>query len=548
MSTQSTAAAVAAAAPQVIPHAGEELSPRVVFASMAGVVTVMLLAALDGTIVGTAMPRVVAELQGFDHYAAVTTVYMLAATVVVPIVGKLSDLYGRKPFLLAGVAIFVIGSALCGAATSMLGLIVFRGIQGLGAGISQGMAFTTIADLFPPARRGRISGVMGAVFGLASVIGPAVGGFLTDGPGWRWCFYVNLPIGAVAFAILFFAFPHSVSSGSRERRVDWLGSATLVMGVVPLLLALSWGGRDYAWNSIEVISLLTGGLVMTAIFILVQMRTPDAIMPPELFRNRVVWTASVAATLTSLGMFGTLLFIPLFIQGVVGKSAAQSGAVMTPMMFALIGASIVAGQVMTRVGRYKTLGVVGVTITAVGMFLLSQMDVTTGYTAVIVNMMIVGVGLGMTLPVFNLAVQNAVDVRHVGVATSSVQFLRSIGGSLGAAVFGAVLSTRFSSALGERLSSGVTAGVPPDMLSTLTDPQALMNPKVAAQMSAAGPGMAERMAPVLQAVKGALSASLHDVFLFGAVIAAAGIVFALLIVDIPLRQSNRSHASTPEML
>ena len=223
----------------------QELTPRVVLMCTLGVAAVMLLAALDGTIVGTAMPRVIAELQGFEHYAAVTTAYMLTATVVVPIVGKLSDLYGRKPFLLLGVAVFTIASALCGAAASMTQLIVFRGIQGLGGGIAQGMAFTTIADLYPPATRGRATGFLGAVFGLASVIGPAIGGFLTDGPGWRWCFYVNLPVGIAAFALLFVVFPHLAPPANTERRVDWLGAATLVLAVVPLLLALSWGGRDY---------------------------------------------------------------------------------------------------------------------------------------------------------------------------------------------------------------------------------------------------------------------------------------------------------------
>src|SRR5262245_36497545 len=257
-----------------------ELPRKVVVASMAGVIAAMLLAALDGTIVGTAMPRIIAELHGFEHYAAVTTVYMLAATVIVPIVGKLSDLFGRKPFLLAGVTIFVVGSALCGAARSMTQLVVFRGLQGIGAGFSQAMAFTTIADLFPPARRGRASGIMGAVFGLESVIGPAVGGFLTDGPGWRWCFYVNLPIGIVALAILFFAFPHIVTRKT-ARRVDWLGAITLVLAVVPLLLALSWGGRDYAWSSTEIVTLVCVGLLMAVAFVFIELRMPDAILPPR---------------------------------------------------------------------------------------------------------------------------------------------------------------------------------------------------------------------------------------------------------------------------
>jgi EmrB/QacA subfamily drug resistance transporter len=515
--------------------------------STIGVAAVMLLAALDGTIVGTAMPSVIADLQGFEHYAAVTTVYMLAATVVVPIAGKLSDLYGRKPFLLAGVIIFVAGSALCGAATSMAGLIVFRGVQGIGAGIAQGMAFTTIADLYPPARRGRASGLLGSVFGLASVIGPAVGGFLTDGPGWRWCFYVNLPIGIAAFTMLLFAFPHIVPNPSHERRVDWLGAATLVLGVVPLLLALSWGGRDYPWASFEVLSLMTGGLVMTAVFLLVQARTPHAILPPSLFRNRVVWTASAAAMLMSLGMFGSVLFIPLFIQGVVGRSAAESGAVMTPMMFALIAASISAGQLMTRTGRYKAVGVVGVGITVVGMFLLSRMGLTTGYATVVMNMVVVGIGLGLTMPVFNLAVQNAVDIRQVGVATSSMQFLRSIGGSIGAAVFGAVMTSRFATGLGERLTADVMTGLPPGLSETLMNPQAMMNPQVAAQLRAADPAVVALLQPLIRSVKGALSASLHDVFLFGTLIALGGLFFALLLVDIPLRKTNRQPSAAAEV-
>jgi EmrB/QacA subfamily drug resistance transporter len=530
------------------PAADTELPQRVVFTSMAGVVAVMLLAALDGTIVGTAMPRIIADLNGFNHYAAVTTAYMLAATVVVPIVGKLSDLYGRKPFLLAGVAIFIVGSALCGAATSMAGLVLFRGLQGIGGGISQGMAFTTIADLFPPARRGRISGLMGGVFGLASVIGPAVGGFLTDGPGWRWCFYVNLPIGIVALVILVYFFPNTVAAPTSRRRIDWLGAATLVLSVVPLLLALTWGGRDYAWSSMPVVALLSVGGLMGAAFVRVELRTPHALMPPSLFQNRVVWTSSAAATVISIGMFGSLLFIPLFIQGVIGASAARSGAVLTPMMFCMIGASMTSGQIMTRIGRYKGLAVFGVTLTTIGMALLSQMDVGTSYASVIRNMMIMGVGLGATMPVFNIAVQNAVAQRDLGAATSSLQFLRSIGGSLGAAIFGAILSNRFGSALHDNIPASLAANVPPKLIAALENPQALMNPELASRMPAAGLEGAGTMAPLVEAVRRALSSSLHDVFLVGAVVVSFAIVFSLLLVDIPLRASNRPSQSSPEVV
>ncbi len=528
-------------------HEGE-LPRRVVLASMAGVIAAMLMAALDGTIVGTAMPRVIAELEGFQHYAAVTTVYMLAATVVVPIVGKLSDIYGRKPFLLVGVVIFILGSILCGSATSMTWLIAARGFQGIGAGFSQATAFTTIADLYPPAQRGRISGVMGSVFGLASVVGPAIGGLLTDGPGWRWCFYVNIPVGILAFGVLYRYFPNLARPRAQRPPIDWRGAVTLVTGIVPLLLALSWGGRDYPWDSAPILVLLAAGGSVTALFLYFQTRTPDALMPPALFRPRVVWTCAAAATVTSVAMFGTTLFIPLFIQGVVGRSATESGAVVTPMMFSLIGASIVSGQVITRLGRYRAIAVTGVTVTAVGMVLMALMHEQTGYTTVLRNMVVMGLGLGMTMPVFTLAVQNATDPGSVGVITSSLQFLRSIGGALGTAVFGAVLANRFSPAFHAALPADTAAAVPPQVLQAFENPQVMMDPHLPERLQAAGPGVLERMAPVFEAVRHGLTASLHDVFTYGAILAAAGVAFALLIVDIPLRTSNRPARPSAEVL
>ena len=523
-----------------------EVHPRIVFASMAGVVAAMLMGALDGTIVGTAMPRIIAELHGFEHYAAVTTIYMLTATAVVPIIGKLSDLYGRKPFLLAGVLIFVVGSVLCGSAQTMTQLVVFRGIQGVGAGFSQAMAFTTIADLFPPARRGRITGVMGGVFGLASVIGPAIGGFLTDGPGWRWCFYVNIPVGIAALAILYFAFPHIVRERHDEPTIDWLGAATLVSGVVPLLLALSWAGRDYAWASAEIVGLLSIALVMLTAFVFVEMRAPEAILPPSLFRHRVVWTSAVVSTLVSMALFGTTLFIPLFVQAVIGSSATRSGAVLTPMMFALIFASIASGQLISKLGRYRTIAITGVTVTAFGMLLLSRMDQTTSYSMVVANMMVVGVGLGVTMPIFSLTVQNAVDLSQVGVATSAIQFLRSMGGAIGAAIFGAVLSNRFGGAMERAMPAAAAAALPPDLLAAFKNPQALMNPEVAARLRAAGPEVTKLLAPMLGAVRQALASSLQDVFLCGAIVVGIGACVATLLIDIPLRTSNRRSAAAAE--
>jgi EmrB/QacA subfamily drug resistance transporter len=462
---------------------------------MTGIVITMFMAALDATIVGTAMPRLVEELNGFELYAAVTTVYLLATTIVVPIVGKLSDLYGRKPFLLAGVVIFIGGSALCGAAQTMTQLVLFRGLQGIGGGFSQAMAFTTIADLFPPSRRGRVSGMLGAVFGLASVIGPAVGGVLTDGPGWRWCFYVNIPIGALALAILAVGFPHLVSS-RKARQVDWLGALTLILSMVPILLALEWGGRTYPWRSPQVLILSVFGLAMFVVFLIVETRAPEAIMPPRLFRHRVIGNAAAASMLTAMAMFGATLFIPLFIQSVIGATATRSGAVLTPMMTTMVLASGFAGFYVTKKGKYKALSVFGLVAATAGLFVLSQAG-SGSYAGVIAGMIVLGIGLGVTLPIFSLAVQNAVDASQAGMATATIQFVRSLGGSLGAAIFGAVLSNRYA------------------------------------------PGLAAGEEALARAPKGVLAAALHDVFLVATILVGLGIFFTLRLVDVPLRTSNR---------
>ena len=528
-------------APATLPD-DAELPRGVVIATMAGVIAAMLMGALDQTIVGTAMPRVIAELNGFEHYAAVTTVYMLSSTVVVPVVGKLSDLYGRKPFLLLGVLIFVLGSVLCGSATSMLQLVLFRGLQGIGGGFSQAMAFITIADLFPPAKRGRVSGLMGAIFGLSSVIGPAVGGFLTDGPGWRWCFWANIPVGIAAFFILLFAFPNK--RHSKEKPViDYLGVVALMASSIPILLALSWGGRDYAWDSPVILAMLGGGVVMGGVFFYVETKAVGPIIPPSLFKNPVVAAACAGATVVGVGMFGALIFIPLFMQGVVGVSATKSGTIMTPMMFAMILASISSGQIMTRSGRYKMVAVVGVIVVTAGLALLATMDVNTSYATVLEYMVVMGVGLGITMPVFNLAVQNAVDIRQVGVATSSLQFLRQMGGSVGGAVFGAIMTNRFTDAFHTALPADVAAQVPPPLLIQFENPQMLMNPH--AQEALKSGALAPVLQPLLAAVKTALASSLHTVFLGAALVVSLGIVATVLLKDLPLRKTNRMGPPPP---
>jgi EmrB/QacA subfamily drug resistance transporter len=507
----------------------------------------MLLAALDQTIVGTAMPRIIAELQGFEHYAWVTTAYLLTSTAGVPIFGKLSDLYGRKLFLLAGVVVFLIGSALCGSAQSMTDLIIFRGLQGVGAGCTQAMAFTTIADLFPPSQRGRVSGIFGAVFGLSSVIGPTVGGFLTDGPGWRWVFLVNLPLGALSLAILVFRFPNIRRRHTRRPSIDFLGALALLAGVVPLLIALSWGGRDYAWDSPLIIGMLVFGAVMSGVFVWQESRAAEPIIPLNLFRQPGVSTAMVAVVLTAMGMFGTVLFIPLFIQGVIGTSATQSGAVLTPLMLALIVSSTSTGQLIARYGRYRWLAIGGVGLTAVGMLLLSGMRVGTDYLVVVRNMIVVGLGLGTTFPIFTLAIQNAVDLRMVGVATSTMQFFRSMGGALGVAIFGSVLTNSFGSALRGALPIEILGGLTPERFARLANPQALMSPAGTSGVlrGVADPGPAGDL--FLEAIRQALAISLHNVFLLGAALQVLAVFILLVLLrDAPAPSSADSSSDEAE--
>src|SRR5437899_10476685 len=406
------------------------LPRRDLILTVAGLMLGLLLAALDQTIVGTAMPRIVAELQGFEHYAWVTTAYLLTSTAVVPITGKLSDLYGRKVFLIGSSAMFVLTSALCGLSQDMTQLIVFRGLQGLAGGVLTSTVFTVISQIFPPAERGRIQGVFSGIFGLASIVGPLLGGYLTDTLSWRWVFYVNLPVGLVALSVLWFSFPN-IRPAVRERRIDYAGALTLVAGVVPLLLALSWGGNDYPWLSPVIIGLFVLAALMLTVFGLIASVAIEPIIPFSLFRNRIVSVSVLALSLMAIGMFGTILFIPLFIQGVIGTSATQSGTVLAPMMIVNIGSSVVGGQIISRTGRYKIIGLYGMCVMTLGLFLLSGMGPETDYLTVVRNMMIVGLGIGPTMPVFTLAAQNAVKMSQLGVVASLTQFARSMGRPFG---------------------------------------------------------------------------------------------------------------------
>jgi len=505
-----------------------------------GLLLGMLLAALDQTIVGTAMPRVIAELQGLEHYAWVFTAYMLASTVTVPLYGKLSDIYGRRTFFLFGMVVFLIGSALSGMSQSMTQLILFRALQGLGGGALFPIAIAIVGDLFPPAERGKWQGLFAAVFGFSAIVGPSLGGWITDHWGWRWVFYVNMPIGLLALLTTGLTMP-KLASG-RQHRIDYLGAALLVAGVTPMLLAFSWAGTEYPWGSAQIIGLFAVSVVFLALFTVIELRAPEPILDLRLFKNRIYTPTLLAAFLIAIGMFGTILYLPLFVQAVLGRTATNSGAVLTPMMLAFVFSSVVGGQILSRTGRYKALAIGTVAVATVGMYLLSRMDVTTTNATVVRNMIVLGLGIGTTMSLFTIVIQNAFPPERLGEVTSALTFFRSIGGTVGAAILGTVMTNRFQSELTARIPDQVRALIPADRLATLENPQVFMSPEAMQRMheqaAAFGPQGQQVLEMLLGAIRTALATALDHVFLAGTFIMALALLCTLLIPEVPLRRSN----------
>ena len=522
-----------------------ELSRGRVVVTTVGVLLALLLTSLDQTIVGTAMPRVIAELNGLDYYAWVTTAYLVASTVMVPIAGKLGDLFGRKPFVIAGMVGFVVASALCGIAQEMLQLVLFRGIQGIFAGILLANVFTVIADLFPPRTRARMQGIFAAVFGLSSIFGPTIGGYLTDGLGWRWVFYVNVPVGIVAVTVVALGMPFR-RTGKSWRHIDFEGAVLLAAAVVPLLVALSIS-TQHDWTSPEMIALLGVSVASAVAFVIVERHEEQPIVPLGLFRN-VTFTVSVIVTfLAAVGMFGSILFVPLVYQGVLHLTATSSGQLLTPMMFGLIGASVITGQLITRVRRYRFIGTVGLSLMASGMWLLAQVRPTSDGAEVVRDIVLIGIGLGMNMPLYQNAVQSAVPRQVVGVATSQVQFWRSMGGTIGAALLGSVLAHR----LPEEIRAQVgRLQLPPQLASGIGQgagsAQSLLDPDKLAQARATLPPALLPVFDRLQdAIRLALANTLHDMFLYGAAMVVIALVASVFLKDVPLR--GREQRATDEV-
>lgn len=478
---------------------------------------VMLLAALDQTIVATALPRIAEDLHGLDKISWVATAYLLTSAITTPLYGKISDLFGRKKIFQTAIGIFLIGSVLCGISQNMTELVFARGLQGVGAGGLMSLVMAIVGDVIPPRQRGRYMGYFGAVFGVSSVAGPLLGGFLTQSLSWRWVFFVNLPLGVLALAAV--AARLHLPVHKLQHKIDYLGAALLAASTICLLLATVWGGITYAWGSAQIIGLLIGGVILTGLFILQEKRASEPIIPLRLFRNDIFRVSSLLSLLSGIAMFAAILYIPLYQQAVRGYTPTKSGLLMLPLVIGLLIASIVSGQLTTKLGRYKIFPIFGTAILSLGLWLFSHVSLTTSEWTLGIWMLVIGVGLGSFMQIMTLAVQNAVSPRELGTATSTVTFFRSLGGSLGGAIFGTVLINRLAKHL-SAIAPGNAAVAHINVGSIQSGISSQLPPQVAHD--------------VLQA----FALSFRDMFLLAIPFALLALVVSFFLREAPLRTSH----------
>jgi EmrB/QacA subfamily drug resistance transporter len=516
----------------------DSLTKREMVGTIVGLQLTLLLAALDQTIIATAMPRIIAQLNGFERYGWVSTAYLLTVTASIPIFGRISDLFGRKWVLLLGAFFFVLTSALCGAAgefplgplDGMGQLILFRGLQGIGGGVIMVVVFSALGDLFPPAVRGKYMGLFSGIWALASLLGPTLGGWLTDVYSWRAIFYINLPVGVVACLALYHFFPYRAPKGARPK-IDYLGAVMLVLFLLPFLVGLN----NASANGIQSLSafgpLLFSG-VMAAIFTWVEKRAAEPIIPPVLLGIREIQLALFVFLSVSIGMFSVTLFVPLFMQVVMDLSPTLAGSLFTPLTLGMAAAATTSGQLMSRLGRYKPLAIIGLAIATTSVFALSRFDAHVSNTVLVETLIAIGIGLGMTFPIFTISAQNAAPPGMIGAATALVQFMRSVGGTIGAAAMGSLMQAKYL----EQLHSQTLPAMSETLAIELNNPTRLMQSKQALIASPAG--NIDRLAEYNQLSHFASQALVHAlgiVFLVSAVLLGLAFLASFLIEEKPLR-------------
>ncbi|MFD9211751.1 MDR family MFS transporter [Streptomyces sp. NPDC059544] len=487
--------------------------PRSVRVVLLALMIAMLLAMLDNMIIGTAMPTIVGELGGLAHLSWVVTAYTLATAASTPIWGKLGDMYGRKGVFLTSIVVFLIGSALSGMAQDMGQLIGFRAVQGLGAGGLMVGVMAIIGDLIPPRERGRYQGMMAGVMALAMIGGPLVGGTITDHWGWRWSFYINLPLGAVALAMVGVVLHLPKRDRKAKVRVDYLGAALLTVGITAIVLVTTWGGTEYAWDSAVIMELIAIGVVALVGFVLVETRAAEPIMPLHIFRNRNFTLMSVIGFLTGFVMFGAVLFLPLFQQSVQGASATNSGLLLLPMLLSMMVVSLIAGRVTTSSGKYKIFPIIGGALMVVGLFLLAQMDTGTSRLTSGLYMAVLGAGMGFLMQITMLVAQNSVEMKDMGVASSATTLFRTLGSSFGVAIMGALFTSRVQDEMAARGGSVAT--------------------QQSAQLDAAS--LAKLPEQVREAYQFAVASGTHSAFVLGSAVAVIGFLAAFLVKEVPLK-------------